>query len=90
MYFKSAEIRALIILHAHENGSIGIEPYFRQMAIGPAMSMGLPEVATQYSTAAPHEMQNAFRLAAANGITLLSPEETARRLPFYPGFGANV
>ena len=90
MYFKSAEIRALIILHAQEGGSIGIEPYFRQMAIGPAVSMSLPEVATQYSTAEPHELQNAFRLAAENGITLLSSEETVRRLPFYPGFGKNV
>ena len=90
MYFRSTEIRALIILHAQEGGSIGIEPYFKQMAIGPAGSMRLPELVTQYSTAEPDEMQKAFRLAAANGITLLSPEETVRRLPFYPGFGANI
>ncbi|MBW4498734.1 MAG: hypothetical protein KME57_03905 [Scytonema hyalinum WJT4-NPBG1] len=30
------------------------------------------------------------KAGAANGIRILSPEETAKELPHYPGFGANL
>lgn len=32
----------------------------------------------------------AIRVGEENGIHILSPEEIARELPHYPGFGANL
>ena len=90
MYFRTPEVRALAVAHASAGGPVGIDAYLRQMAVGPASSMELPANATQYRTASPAELEHAVRLAEDSFGTLLSPEETIRRLPFYPGFGANL
>ncbi|MGI4942439.1 MAG: cupin domain-containing protein [Janthinobacterium lividum] len=85
MRFRSAEVRVIAVLHAQENQRTTSEPYFKQMAVGRASSMLLSDNLAQYSTATIFEIDNAIQVAAANGITLLSPAETARRLPCYPG-----
>jgi hypothetical protein len=60
-----------------------LDRYFIDMG-EPAASMNLPDHQTTHvmSDAAP-----AIRVAAANGIKILSPEQTAELLPHYPGFG---
>ncbi len=88
-YFRAPALRALLIASASGPHPVGMDSYFRQMAIGPASSMTPPENAfdLSYSTS---ELQRFSEIASANGITLLSPEQAAARLPNYPGFGANL
>ena len=65
---------------------VGLDHFFREMA-EPAKSMELPEEAVTYTMADP---QHAIELAAQNGMVFLTPEETKKRLPLCPGFGANL
>ena len=83
--FLTPEVRMLVVVSATKGEMVGLEAYFRLMAVGPATSMSLPAMATQYSTASPAEFQSAARVADAHGITFLSPEQTLTRLPSYPG-----
>jgi hypothetical protein len=47
----------------------------------------LPEFAVTYAVDDP---ERAIRVGAANGIRILSPSESQRELPQYPGFGMPV
>ena len=53
----------------------------------PATSMALPESAVTYAVDDP---EHAIRVGASTGIRILSPSETQRALPQYPGFGMPV
>ncbi len=88
-YFRSPVVRALAMVHALKDGK-GTEAYLKEMALGPAQSMELPEVTDQYRSLDPEQMKQAGERATAHGVTFLEPEAAAERLPFYPGFGANV
>lgn len=63
--------------------AVGLDRYFIEMA-EPATSMELPIGAITYQMEDP---SHAIRIGEENGIHILSPEETARDLPHYPGFG---
>ncbi len=85
-YIRSPHLRALILVQAVGEHAVGLDCYFTEMA-EPAISMNLPTKAVTYIMDDP---SHAIRLGAANGIRILSPEETAKELPHYPGFGANL
>jgi quercetin dioxygenase-like cupin family protein len=82
-YIRSPYLRTLILVQAVGEHAVGLDRYFIEMA-EPATSMNLPTEAVTYLTDDPN---HAIRLGAANGIRFLSPEETAKELPHYPGFG---
>ncbi|MGL4620501.1 MAG: cupin domain-containing protein [Chroococcidiopsis sp.] len=85
-YIRSPHIRILILVQAVGDRAVGLDRYFTQMA-EPATSMNLPTEAVTYLMDDP---SHAIHLGEANGIRFLSPEETAKELPHYPGFGANL
>jgi quercetin dioxygenase-like cupin family protein len=85
-YIRSPHIRMLILAQAVGDRAVGLDRYFAQMA-EPATSMNLPTEAVTYLMDDP---SHAIRLGEANGIRFLSPEETAKELSHYPGFGANL
>ena len=88
-YIHTPEVRTLIIVSAATaSHAVGMDSYFRQMAVGPATGMTPPPNANALSYSAA-DLQRFAEIAAANGLSLLAPEETAKRLPNYPGFGAN-
>ncbi len=87
--FRSPAFRALLIASACGPHAVGMDSYFRQMAMGPATSITPPPNALEFSYSA-SELQKFAEIATANGVTLLSPEQAALRLPHYPGFGANL
>ena len=86
LYYRAPKIEVLLIAQADGEHPVGLDTYFDQIS-EPATSMELPEDATTYVMETP---ERALQLAADNGIIALSPEELARRLPHYPGFGANL
>ena len=85
-YIRSPYLRTLILVQAVGEHAVGLDRYFVEMA-EPATSMNFPTEAVTYLIADP---SHAIRVGAANGIRFLSPEETAKELPHYPGFGANL
>lgn len=85
-YIRSPHLRALILVQAVGEHAVGLDRYFSEMA-EPATSMNLPTEAVTYMMDDP---SHAIRLGAANGVRFLSPEETAKELPHYPGFGVNL
>jgi quercetin dioxygenase-like cupin family protein len=87
--FVTPEVRMLTVLHATGSLPVGIEPYLIKMATGPATSMVLPENETQYATATAEQIQKATQMAASFGVSFLSPEETAKRLPLFAENVAN-
>lgn len=86
MYFR-CPARFVTVIHGVEGHDVTTEAYLKTMAIGPAESLDLPPEADRYATIDPADMARAFKLAADHGVTFLTPEETAIRLPNYPGFG---
>ena len=76
-------MKALILVQAAGERAVGLDRYFIEMG-EPAASMELPD---HQATHVMSDLAHAIRVAAANGIRILSPEETARLLPHYPGFG---
>ena len=84
-YIRSAHLHALVMMQASGEHAVGLDRYFISMG-EPAKSMELPVGAVTYATADPRD---AVRAAAEHGLRMLSPEETARELPHFPGFGAN-
>ena len=86
VYYRSPTVQVLLVAQADGEHSVGLDTYFEQVS-EPATSMELPKDAVTYVMNNPEET---MRLAAENGVILLSPEETARRLPHYPGFGVNL
>ena len=87
VYFRSPEVRTLVVGVAAGQDPVKLDKYFRHMAVGPATTMDLPNNAATYSTS---DLKEAFEVAEAHGYTLLLPDEAAQRLPNYPGFGANL
>ncbi len=88
-YFRSEQFRAIAIAIAAGSEPTTLDTYFQQMAIGPATKLDVPDDASTYREMGAGDIQKAVEIAASHGITFLSPEETASRLPIYPGFGAN-
>jgi mannose-6-phosphate isomerase-like protein (cupin superfamily) len=79
-------VRTLIFVQATGQDAVGLDSYF--LAMGePATSMVLPESAVTYAVDDP---EHAIRVGASNGIRILSPSESQRTLPQYPGFGMPV
>ena len=82
----SEAVRTLIFVQATGEDAVVLDSYF--LAMGePATNMVLPESAVTYAVADP---EHAIRIGALNGIRILSPAETQRELPQYPGFGMPV
>ena len=82
----SQVVRTLIFVQASGKDAVGLDCYF--LAMGePAGSMVLPECAVTYAVDDP---EHAIRVGASTGIRILSPLETQRELPQYPGFGVPV
>jgi len=84
-YIRSLIVRALIFVQATPERAVGLDRYFIDMG-EPAASMKLPDHQATHIMSDP---AHAIRVAAANGIRILSPDETAELLPHYPGFGIN-
>ena len=82
-YIRSSHLRTLILVQASGEHPIGLDRYFISMA-EPATSMSLPIGAVTYAMDDP---SHSVRVGAENGIHILSPAETAKELPHYPGFG---
>ncbi len=86
VYYRSPTLQVLLIAQADGEHAVGMDIYFEQMS-EPARSMELPKDTMTYVVDDP---EHAMNMGVANGIIMLSPEETAQRLPHYPGFGANL
>ncbi len=84
-YIRSPFLRMLILVQATSDHAVGLDQYFAAMA-EPAKSMALPTNAITYTMDDP---SHALSVGAAHGIRMLSPEETAKALPHYPGFGVS-
>jgi mannose-6-phosphate isomerase-like protein (cupin superfamily) len=82
----SPVVRTLILVQATGADPVGLDNYFLAMG-DPAREMSLPRNAITYAVDHP---ERAIPIAALHGIRLLSPHETERELPQYPGFGVPV
>ena len=82
-YIRSPIVKALILVQATGERAVGLDRYFIDMG-EPAASIELPD---HQATHVMSDPAHATRVAATNGIRILSPEETAKLLPRYPGFG---
>jgi mannose-6-phosphate isomerase-like protein (cupin superfamily) len=79
-------VRTLIFAQATGKDTVALDSYF--LAMGePAGSMVLPDSAVTYAVDDP---EHAIRVGASTGIRILSPSETHRALPQYPGVGVPV
>ena len=79
-------VRTLIFVEATGKDAVALDRYF--LAMGePTESMALPKSAVTYNVDDPH---HAIQVGASTGIRILSPSETQRALPQYPGFGVPV
>ena len=82
-YVRSPMVRTLIFVQATDERAVGLDRYFIGMG-EPAASMELPD---HQATHVMSDPAHVTQVAAANGIRILSPEETKELLPHYPGFG---
>jgi quercetin dioxygenase-like cupin family protein len=80
---RSPLLRMLVLVQATGAHAVGLDAYFNAMAT-PAEQMDLPANAVTYRMDDP---AHAVQVAAEHGLRILTPEETARELPSYPGFG---
>jgi mannose-6-phosphate isomerase-like protein (cupin superfamily) len=79
-------VRTLIFVQAAGKDAVALDSYF--LAMGEAAeSMVLPDSAVTYAIDDP---QHAIQVGVSTGIRILSPSETQRALPQYPGFGVPV
>lgn len=81
----SPSVRFLLLVVASGEHPVGTDHYFRDMA-EPATSMSLPAEVVTYAMEK-DDLAHAISAGIANGTQFLSPEETTRLLPTYPGFG---
>lgn len=81
----SPSVRFLLLVVANGEHAVGTDHYFRDMA-EPATSMSLPVESITYAMEK-GDLDHAISAGIANGSQFLSPEETTRMLPTYPGFG---
>ena len=77
------ELRALILVGATGAETVGMDSYLMQMG-EPARDMNVPDPSTIAPIEDPTET---IKAGASWGIRFLSPEETKKALPEYPGFG---
>jgi quercetin dioxygenase-like cupin family protein len=84
-YILSPHVRMLILVQATSAHDVGLDSYFVEMAT-PAASMALPLEAVTHGMADP---AHAIAVGAKYGVHILSPADTAKELPHYPGFGFN-
>jgi hypothetical protein len=82
-YIRPPVVRALISVQATGERAVGLDRYFIDMG-EPAASMELPD---HQATHVMSDPAHAIRVAAAHGIRILSPEETAELLPHIPVSG---
>ena len=80
----SAELRMIILVSSVDGRHVGLDRYFVEMG-EPALSLDLPSEAVTHAMADP---TRAISVAAKHGTRILSPDEAARLMPTYPGFGA--
>lgn len=79
------EIRALIMVGATGDKTVGMGGYL--LAMGePARDMVLPAAVTN----SVKDPDQAISVGASWGIRFLSPEDTKKALPLYPGFGVRI
>jgi quercetin dioxygenase-like cupin family protein len=79
------EIRALIMVGATGEETVGMDGYL--LAMGePAHDMVLPAAITN----AVEDPEQAISVGASWGIRFLTPEDTKKALPLYPGFGVRI
>jgi quercetin dioxygenase-like cupin family protein len=82
----SDEIRALILVSATGEESVGMDGYL--LAMGePAHDLKVPDPFTISPIEDPTET---IQVGASWGIRFLSPADTKKALPDYPGFGVRV
>ena len=80
------EIRALIMVGATGDQSVGMDGYL--LAMGEqARDMDVPDALSANDVQDPEE---AISVGASWGIRFLTPEDTKRALPLYPGFGVRI
>ena len=85
-YIRSPIVRTLIFVQATDERAVGLDRYFIDMG-EPAASVELPD---HQATHVMSDPAHVTRVAAANGIRILSPDETVELLPHYPGFGIDL
>jgi quercetin dioxygenase-like cupin family protein len=79
------EISALIMVGATGDETVGMDGYL--LAMGePARDMVLPSAITN----AVEDPEQAISVGASWGIRFLTPEDTKKALPLYPGFGVRI
>jgi quercetin dioxygenase-like cupin family protein len=79
------EIRALIMVGATGEETVGMDGYL--LAMGePAHDMVLPRAITN----AVEDPEQAISVGALWGIRFLTPADTKKALPLYPGFGVRI
>ena len=80
------EIRALIMVGATGDQTVGMDGYL--LAMGEqARDMDVPDTPSANDVQDPEE---AISVGASWGIRFLTPEDTKRALPLYPGFGVRI
>jgi quercetin dioxygenase-like cupin family protein len=84
LVFRTPEVCATTVLHAM-GGARTSEDALKAIASGPATSMDLPREAPNYGSVDREQLKRIAELAAAAGVTFLSPEQAAKLLPGYPG-----
>jgi quercetin dioxygenase-like cupin family protein len=80
------EIRALIIVGAIGEETVGMDGYL--LAMGePARDMVVPDAEITHTVDDPEQ---AIKVGASWGLRFLTPEDTKKALPLYPGFVVRV
>lgn len=82
--FHSPYVRMLAIVQAAGDKPVTVDDYFVSMS-QPAKTLDMDSTQSIYADIDLHE---ATKLAAQHGAIFLSPEETVRRLPDFPGIKA--
>jgi quercetin dioxygenase-like cupin family protein len=80
------EIRALLLAAASGEQTVGMDGSFLEMG-EPARDMVLPDAVI---TNAVDDPEQSISVGASWGIRFLTPEDTKKALPLYPGFGVRI
>jgi len=82
-YCRSTYVRTLLLVVQAEDHSVDLDGYFAEMGTS-AVTMDIPADSVTHLTGDP---EHAIRVAAAHGVRILAPDQVAKALPHYPGFG---
>lgn len=85
-YIHSPVIRTILMTQATGEEPVRLDSYFTEMS-EPAKKLEMDQGQETYAEV---DLHKATELAEQNGMNMLSPEETAKLLPDYPGFGTNL